>query len=143
MKLSKEFKDKIEESGVDPLQFILNIMEGKEFSIPHPFLNTLYTFVECIRELNLDNLSLKNILSNFENDALESLAIGYVPIELRARAGLELMQYCYPKRRSVEITATIKERKEVEDKQMAIYNKLFEDDPGVTNETRYSDKNLN
>ncbi len=126
MKLSKEFKDKIEESGIDPLQFILNIMQGKEFDIPHPLLTALYMFVECVRELDLKNPFLSNLLSNLTDDAESALLTGYVPIELRARAGLELMQYCYPKRRSVEITATIKERKEVEDKQMAIYNALFE-----------------
>lgn len=125
MKLSKEFKDRIEESGIDPLQFILNIMEGKEFDVPHPFLNTLYTFVECIRE---DSTKLDNLLSNLVDVANLSLATGYVPIELRARAGLELMQYCYPKRKSIEITATVKERKEVEDKQMAVFNKLFSED---------------
>ncbi len=126
MKLSKEFKDRIEESGIDPLQFILNIMQGKEFDVPHPFLNTLNTFIECIQELNLHNLSLKNILSNFESDALEALSEGYVPIELRARAGLELMQYCYPKRKSIEITQSPEQRKKEEENILAEYDVLFE-----------------
>lgn len=128
MKLSKEFKERIEESGIDPLQFILNIMEGKEFDIPHPFLQTLYIFVECLKELKVAHPSFNNIINNFTRDAERSLSSGYVPIELRTRAGLELMQYCYPKRRSVEITATLKERKEVEDKQMGIYNELFKEE---------------
>lgn len=127
MKLSKEFKDRIEESGIDPLQFILNIMEGKEFDVPHPFLNTIYTFIDCIKELDVAHPFINNIISNLVEEAEQALSRGYVPIELRARAGLELMQYCYPKRRSVEITATVKERKEVEDKQMEIYNRLFDD----------------
>ncbi len=126
MKLSKEFKDRIEESGIDPLQFILNIMEGKEFDTPHPFLITLETFLECLIELGIKNPSFDNIISNLRNDAFEALGVGYVPIELRARAGLELMQYCYPKRRSIELRATLEERKVEEKKQMSVYNKLFE-----------------
>ena len=133
MKLSKEFKDKIEESGVDPLQFILNIMEGKEFDIPHPFLNTLETFLECLMELGIKNPSFNNIISNLRNDAFEALAVGYVPIELRARAGLELMQYCYPKRKSIEITATPEQKKKDTNAQLEKYNKLFEENEEVVN----------
>lgn len=133
MKLSKEFKDRIEESGIDPLQFILNIMEGKEFDVPHPFLQTLYIFVECLKELNVSHPSFNNIINNFTRDAESSLSNGYVPIELRARAGLELMQYCYPKRRSVEITTTPEQRKKETDDQMAVYNKLFGENEEVVN----------
>lgn len=123
----QDIRDRLDQLGVDPLKFVVDIMEGKEFKEPHPFLKILYTYVEEITAMYTEEERKKysSLTANMFSTAMDMLNEGYVPVEARTKAAFELLQYTYAKRKKVEVTEGTKEDKKIA--SMDKYKHMFEE----------------
>lgn len=128
----QDIRDRLDQLDVDPLAFVVNIMEGKEFKEPHPFLKVLYEYVERINNMYTEEerKRFSAVTANMFSVAMEMLNEGYVPVDLRTKAAFELLQYTYAKRKKVEVVdATDEDKKAISmDKYRDMFNNATEAD---------------
>jgi len=106
-KRTKELLQRLEEMGADPLKFAVDVMDGRELTTDHPFLKVLYNHLRPLRRAIKDDKEALRAMEELEDVAVKYLRNGHVPIEIRSRHALELLQYMYPKRKSVDHSGTI------------------------------------
>ncbi len=109
-KSNLQVKERLQELDCDPVEFLAHVMAGKECKEPHPFLSILEQFINNINTIP-DQIADKTekerfifLCARLYKDGLRLLYEGYVPIELRTKVGMELINYIHAKRKTIEFS---------------------------------------
>lgn len=107
---SRQLSDQLKELDCDPVEFLASVMNGKAMREPHPFLEHVISFVNSVLNIpdHIEDIAEKERFKEQVQQLLKSahyfLFEGHVPIELQTKVGIELMQYMYAKRKTIEVT---------------------------------------
>lgn len=121
-----DVKKQLEALNVDPLIIAANIMTGAEKGNPHPWLKTFELWIKTYKgvlsrcydraaafvdtEDRQATLLLEDLhhamtkIDEFHERSKKELAEGHIPIEIRARVAVQLLDFIYPKRKAIEVT---------------------------------------
>jgi len=104
-KLTQRAAQRLEELGCDPLELSVRVAMGKDLDGPHPSVGEFRRLVHDLQNA-LDGKGEDPHLFPDRLQALidENLLSGYVPMEIRSRHIIELIQYKFPKLKAVEMT---------------------------------------
>lgn len=104
-KRSQELIDRLGELGCDPLELSAKIAMGQELDGPHPAVGEFRRLVHDLQNA-IDGKGDDPTLFPDRLDALinDHLLAGYVPIELRSKHIVDLMQYSHHKLKAIDHT---------------------------------------
>lgn len=103
-RLSLTVLERIAQLGFDPLEQSVKIAKGQMLFEDHPFLDTFESVMQGWYEKleSFEDLDIYDI-ERFKAEGIKALTLSFTPLELRSRHTLELMNYLYPKRKSMEM----------------------------------------
>lgn len=109
---TKQMRERLDELGCDPVSFLSGIMQGKApfgkgMNDAHPMLDSITRFVNEIVDIPVllpddRQQQFKDSVKRLAQ-AAQRLLYDSVPIELRTKAGLTLLEYIHAKRKTIEI----------------------------------------
>lgn len=103
-KLSLAAIERIAQLGFDPLEQSVKIAQGKLLKEDHPFLSEFKMLVEEMTDTleSFEPIEFED-LERFRKVGIKALSNSLTPADLRSKHTLELIQYIYPKRKSIEM----------------------------------------
>jgi len=99
-KKTQALLDRLEELACDPLELSAKIALGEELDGPHPSLSSFHAFADKLAKLeDKGGAVTPELIEELRTLVDDNLTSGYVPLELRSKHIVDLMQYAHPKRK--------------------------------------------
>lgn len=106
-KRTLEAAAKLDEMGCDPLEMSAMIAMGEHLQTDHPMLPRIIRYIDRLREAHKNKTVKQRHIDLIESNIRKALTDTYVPLELRSKHVVDLMQYLYPKRAAIKHTGAM------------------------------------